>query len=33
MNITNQQHTEWNDPYIAQRADPYILHHTDGMGE
>jgi len=31
MNINNQQHTEWNDPYIAQRADPYILHHTDGM--
>ena len=25
MNITNYRHTPWNTPFIAQRADPYVL--------
>ena len=24
------RHTAFNRPFIEQRADPYILHHTDG---
>ncbi len=27
MNAENYLHTAWNEPFIAQRADPYILHH------
>ena len=30
MNATNYIHTAWNEPFIPQRADPYVLHHTDG---
>jgi len=29
MNVMNYLHTEWNTPFIAQRADPYVLHHGD----
>lgn len=31
MNKDNYRHTPYNRPFIPQRADPYILHHTDGM--
>ena len=27
MNIHNEIRTAWNTPFIAQRADPYVLHH------
>jgi len=27
MNANNYIHTAYNTPFIAQRADPYILHH------
>lgn len=30
MNAANYLKTNLNKPFIAQRADPYILHHTDG---
>jgi GH43 family beta-xylosidase len=30
MNALNYRHTKTNSPFIPQRADPYILHHTDG---
>lgn len=30
MNKTNYITTEYNRPFIAQRADPYIYRHTDG---
>ena len=26
MNQTNYTHTAWNTPFIAQRADPYVLN-------
>ena len=26
----NGKITEYNEPFIEQRADPYILRHTDG---
>lgn len=29
MNAGNYKHTAWNTPFIAQRADPYVLHHGD----
>ncbi len=29
MNVNNYIHTAWNTPFIAQRADPYVLHHGD----
>ena len=31
MNSDNYLRTPYNTPFIAQRADPYILHHNDGM--
>ena len=31
MNSHNYLQTPYNTPFIAQRADPYILHHKDGM--
>ena len=31
MNSSNYMQTPYNTPFIAQRADPYILHHTDEM--
>ena len=30
MNKDNYIHTQFNQPFIPQRADPYILHHDDG---
>ena len=30
MNADNYRKTKWNKPFIAQRADPYILHAPDG---
>ena len=30
MNKNNFVHTRFNQPFIPQRADPYILHHKDG---
>lgn len=30
MNVTNYKRTEYNQPFIEQRADPYICRHTDG---
>lgn len=30
MNSTNYLQTPLNQPFICQRADPYILHHSDG---
>lgn len=30
MNCTNYQKTQYNQPFIEQRADPYIYRHTDG---
>lgn len=30
MNRTNYQETEYNQPFIEQRADPYVYRHTDG---
>lgn len=30
MNVTNYRRTEYNQPFIEQRADPYIYRHTDG---
>ena len=27
VNIHNELRTAWNTPFIAQRADPYVLHH------
>lgn len=30
MNAANYRKTTLNHPFIAQRADPYIMHHTDG---
>lgn len=30
MNKDNFVYTRLNQPFIPQRADPYILHHTDG---
>jgi len=30
MNKNNYEHTEYNQPFIEQRADPYIYKHTDG---
>ena len=30
MNVTNYKRTEYNRPFIEQRADPYIYRHTDG---
>ncbi|MDO4866728.1 MAG: family 43 glycosylhydrolase [Clostridia bacterium] len=27
MNQYNYRHTDWNSPFIAQRADPYVLRH------
>lgn len=29
MNQYNYRHTEWNSPFIAQRADPYVLRHGE----
>ena len=29
MNQNNYRHTAWNTPFIAQRADPYVLRHGD----
>jgi hypothetical protein len=29
MTKDNYMETPWNTPFIAQRADPYILHHED----
>jgi len=31
MNKDNYVHTRFNHPFIPQRADPYILHHVDGL--
>lgn len=31
MNSHHYLQTPYNTPFIAQRADPYILHHKDGM--
>lgn len=30
MNVHNYIRTAWNTPFIAQRADPYVLHHENG---
>lgn len=30
MNNTNYKKTEYNQPLIEQRADPYIYRHIDG---
>ncbi len=30
MNISNFKKTEYNTPFITQRADPYVYRHTDG---
>lgn len=30
MNNTNYKKTEYNQPLIEQRADPYVYRHTDG---
>ena len=30
MNNTNYKKTEYNQPLIEQRADPYIYRHVDG---
>lgn len=30
MNHSNYKKTPYNEPFIAQRADPYIYRHTDG---
>ncbi len=30
MNVNNYKETKYNKPFIAQRADPYILHAPDG---
>ena len=30
MNQHNYQKTEFNQPWIEQRADPYVYRHTDG---
>lgn len=29
MNQYNYRHTEWNSPFIAQRADPYVIRHGE----
>ncbi|MBQ6122714.1 MAG: family 43 glycosylhydrolase, partial [Clostridia bacterium] len=29
MNQYNYRHPEWNSPFIAQRADPYVLRHGE----
>lgn len=29
MNQNNYRHTDWNTPFIAQRADPYVLRHGE----
>jgi GH43 family beta-xylosidase len=29
MNRNDFRHTRWNTPFIAQRADPYVLRHGD----
>lgn len=31
MDISNYKKTIYNKPFIAQRADPYIYRHTDGI--
>ena len=31
MNRENYVGTPFNQPFIPQRADPYIMHHSDGM--
>ncbi len=30
MNCSNYKKTPYNEPFIGQRADPYIYRHTDG---
>ena len=30
MNANNFRKTKYNEPFIAQRADPFILHAEDG---
>lgn len=29
MNQYNYRHTEWNSPFIARRADPYVIRHGE----
>ncbi len=29
MNKDNFKHTPWNEPFITQRADPYVLRHNN----
>lgn len=29
MNQYNYRHTEWNSPFIARRADPFVLRHGE----
>ena len=31
MNQNNYKKTSYNQPFIEQRADPYVYKHTDGM--
>ena len=31
MNKNNFKKTSYNQPFIEQRADPYVYKHTDGM--
>ena len=31
MNQNNYKRTSYNQPFIEQRADPYVYRHTDGM--
>ena len=31
MNSMNYKKTEYNEPFIEQRADPYVYRHEDGM--
>lgn len=30
MDKTNYRQTEYNKPFIIQRADPYVYRHSDG---
>ena len=30
MDKTNYRQTEYNKPFIIQRADPYVYRHFDG---
>lgn len=31
MNQNNYKKTSYNQPFIEQRADPYVYRHVDGM--